>query len=137
MRAHVSSQQPGSGEGLAAGGADAGQRVGADVHLERPHAAVLFVAVVAGVEGAVRGLGGWAGRGRSVELELLLLLQLQLVGCQGLGALVAIAAVLAVEKGRSHIGTGRVRRAAAVLLTLAAAGRRGGGAAATAEVQWN
>lgn len=49
VRAHVSPQQPGSGEGLAAGGADAGQRVGADVHLERPHAAVLLGAVVAGV----------------------------------------------------------------------------------------
>lgn len=46
--AHVALQQPGPGEGLAADGAGAGQRVGAQVHLEGAQAAVLLVAVSAG-----------------------------------------------------------------------------------------
>lgn len=47
VRADVSLQQPGSGEGLPAGGADAGQGVGADVHLQGTQAAVLLGAVLA------------------------------------------------------------------------------------------
>lgn len=137
MCAHVSPQQPGSGEGLAAGGADAGQRVGADVHLERPHAAVLLSAVVAGVHWPVRGLRGGAGLGdlRQEQLLLLLVLELQLVGRQGLGALVALAAATAVVEGRSHVGAGGVGGAAAVLLSLAAAAAAGGGAGAAAAAQ--
>lgn len=42
VRADVSSQEPGSGEGLPAGGADAGQRVGANMHFESAQARVLF-----------------------------------------------------------------------------------------------
>lgn len=99
------------------------------MHLERPHAAVLLGAVVAGVDGAVRGLRRGAGRGGPVELELLLLLlvvvvlELQLVGRQGLGTFVALAAAPAVVEGRSHVRAGRVGGAVAVFLTLAAARR--------------
>lgn len=48
MGADVALEQPGPGEGLAAYLADAGQRVGADVHLEGPQAGILLVAVPAG-----------------------------------------------------------------------------------------
>lgn len=44
----VALQQPGPGEGLAADGAEAGQRVCPDVHLEGAQAAVLLVAELAG-----------------------------------------------------------------------------------------
>lgn len=46
-------QQPGPGEGLAAGGTNAGQRVGALVHLEGSQTAVLLAAELAG-EGTCR-----------------------------------------------------------------------------------
>lgn len=47
MGADVALEQPGSREGLAAHLADAGQRVGADVHLEGTQAGILLVAVPA------------------------------------------------------------------------------------------
>lgn len=53
--ADVALQQPGPGEGLSAGRANAGQRVASDVHLQRAQAQVLLVAVFA-VEG-LPGLG--------------------------------------------------------------------------------
>lgn len=45
--ADVASEQPGPGEGLAAGGAHAGQRVRADVHLQGSQAGVLLRTVLA------------------------------------------------------------------------------------------
>lgn len=48
MGADVALQQPGPGEGLSADLTGAGQRVGADVHLEGAQAGVLLVAVLAG-----------------------------------------------------------------------------------------
>lgn len=51
MGADVTLEQPGSGEGLAAHLTDAGQRVGADMHLEGTQAGILLVTVPAG-EGA-------------------------------------------------------------------------------------
>lgn len=42
--ADVALQQPGPGEGLSAGRANAGQRVASDVHLQRAQAQVLLVA---------------------------------------------------------------------------------------------
>lgn len=54
--ADVTSEQPRPRKGLAAGGAHAGQRVGADVHLERAQAVVLLGAVFA-VEAGAAGRG--------------------------------------------------------------------------------
>lgn len=54
MGADVALEQPGSGEGLATHLADAGQRVGADVHLEGTQAGILLVAVPAGEGGPSR-----------------------------------------------------------------------------------
>lgn len=51
MGADVALEQPGPGEGLTAHLTDAGQRVGADVHLEGTQAGILLVTVPAG-EGA-------------------------------------------------------------------------------------
>lgn len=51
--ADVALQQPGPGEGLSAGRADARQRVASDVHLQGAQAEVLLVAVFA-VEGLPR-----------------------------------------------------------------------------------
>lgn len=48
MGPEVALEQPGPGEGLAADGAEAGQRVRADVHLEGAQAAVLLVTELAG-----------------------------------------------------------------------------------------
>lgn len=45
--ADVATQQPRSGESLSTGGANTGQGVGADVHLQSPQAGVLFGAVFA------------------------------------------------------------------------------------------
>lgn len=54
MGADVALEQPGSGEGLATHLADAGQCVGADVHLEGTQAGILLVAVPAGEGGPSR-----------------------------------------------------------------------------------
>lgn len=51
MGADVALEQPGPGEGLATHLTDAGQRVGADMHLEGTQAGILLVTVPAG-EGA-------------------------------------------------------------------------------------
>lgn len=48
MGADVALEQPGSGEGLAAHLTDAGQSVGADMHLESTQAGILLVTVPAG-----------------------------------------------------------------------------------------
>lgn len=62
VRANVSSEQPWSGEGLAAGGAHTRQSVRANVHLQGSQASVLLGAVFA-VEGWACGhLGGQRGR---------------------------------------------------------------------------
>lgn len=54
MGADVALEQPGPGEGLAAYLADAGQCVGADVHLEGTQAGILLVTVPAGEGGPSR-----------------------------------------------------------------------------------
>lgn len=54
MGSGVALEQPGPGEGLAAHLTDAGQRVGADMHLEGTQAGILLVTVPAG-EGAPSG----------------------------------------------------------------------------------
>lgn len=59
--ADVTSEQPRSGEGLSAGGAHAGQCVGADVHLQRAQAGVLLGTVFA-VEAGATGRGSGHGR---------------------------------------------------------------------------
>lgn len=60
MSADVTLEQPGPGEGLAAHLTDAGQRVGADMHLESTQAGILLVTVPAGE--------GTASRQVAVEL---------------------------------------------------------------------
>ncbi len=72
VRPDVSLQQPGPGEGLSAGLAPAGQRVGSDVHLEGGEGGVALGAVLAGeaardlvaaVELAVLGVARLGGEG--------------------------------------------------------------------------
>lgn len=126
VRADVTPEQPRAGEGLSAGGADAGQRVRADVHLQGAQAGVLLGAVFA-VEGRAGGGGGLGGERRGMLLPGALgrLVVGRLVVGQRREAAVAAGAAQAVERVLHHVRAGGVGGAPAVLLLLLflAAGR--------------
>lgn len=117
--ADVAPQQPRPGEGLPAGGADAGEGVGADVHLQSPQAGVLLGTVFAEEGRPSRRDGG---------LPLLRLLRGADVS-RDAGALHPLARGVRVH----GLGAGGVRGAPLVL--LAAAAGAAAEAAGGAEVQ--
>lgn len=128
--ADVSSEQPGPGEGLAAGRAHTGKSVWADVHLQGTQAGVLLRAVFA-VEGRARGdFSGHRRLQRSVVGELV-------VG-QRWETGVAVAAVHTVVEVLDDIWTGGIWGASTVLFLLAtaAAGRGGRAAEVQGAQQW-
>lgn len=106
VRAYVSLQQPGSGEGLAAEFAHAGQRVRPDVHLQRSQADVLLLAVLA-AEGLPR---------LRVAVQLLVLEQ---SGVRGVG----LAAQTTLELLRLRpVGVGQLGQHVLVLIAPRALG---------------
>ena len=114
MCADMTTQQPGSGEGLSTCGANTGQSMRANVHLQCPQAGVLFRAVL-----AKEGRPGCSDRG----LSLLFGGTSMALGAVTFGSLRGMIAVF-------WLGAGGVRWSAFVFLPTAAgtAAETGGGA---------
>lgn len=113
--ANVSSEQPGSGEGLATCWAHTGESVWANVHLQGPQACVLL--------GAVFAMKGWSRRDFGGQRRRLLhLCQVgELVVGQCWEAVVTVTAVQAVVDVLDDIWARGIWGTAAILLLLLAA----------------